>query len=95
MSAYVIARIKVNDPDDYMTYAAQTVALAEKAGGRFLVKGGDYVMLEQDDPGVRLVVVEFDTRQQALDWYNSTEYQEILPIALRSSTREALIVDGI
>ncbi|QEW26834.1 hypothetical protein RIdsm_02640 [Roseovarius indicus] len=35
MSAYLIARITVTDPDDYQAYASQTVALAEKFGGAF------------------------------------------------------------
>ncbi|MDP5334457.1 MAG: DUF1330 domain-containing protein, partial [Paracoccaceae bacterium] len=37
----------------------------------------------------------FPTREQALAWYNSPEYQAILPIALRSSRRDLVIVDGI
>ncbi len=94
MTVYAMARIRVTDPEDYMTYASQTVALAEKAGGKFLVKGGDYQMVEGDDPGIRQVLVEFPTRQMALDWYHSPEYQAILPIALRASERELFIVDG-
>ena len=38
MSAYIIARITVTEPEDYSTYARQTVALAERFGGRFLVR---------------------------------------------------------
>ena len=38
MTAYIIARIEVTDPQDYATYAGQTVALAEAAGGTFLVR---------------------------------------------------------
>lgn len=94
MAVYIMARIRVTDPEDYMTYASQTVALAEKAGGKFLVKGGDYEVVEGDDPAIRQVVVEFPTREMALAWYNSPEYQEILPIALRASEREIIVVDG-
>ena len=39
MSAYIIGRITVTDPQDYAAYAEQTEALARKFGGRFLVKG--------------------------------------------------------
>lgn len=95
MSVFIIARITVTDPADYATYAAQTVALAEKAGGKFLVKGGDYVVAEGSDPNCRNVVIEFSTRAMAQAWYNSPEYQDILPIALRASTREIIIVDGV
>ena len=93
MVAYVIARISVTDPDDYATYASQTVELAAKAGGKFLAKGGPQVVMEGDAPD-RHVIVEFPSLQDAQDWYNSPEYQEILPIALRSSDRDLIIVEG-
>jgi uncharacterized protein (DUF1330 family) len=94
MTAYIIARIDVTDLDDYKTYASQTVAQAEKAGGTFLVKGGPMTQVEGSGPD-RHVVISFPTREQALAWYHSPEYQAILPIALRSSTRDLVIVDGI
>lgn len=94
MSAYLIARITVTDPQDYQAYASQTVALAERAGGRFLAKGGEQVQVEGNSPE-RHVIIEFPDRQTALDWYNSQEYQRILPIAMSSSKRDMVIVDGV
>lgn len=94
MPAYIIARIDVTDPDDYAAYASQTVALAERFGGRFLVKGGEQTVLEGNSPD-RHVVIAFPDRQTALDWYNSDEYRRILPIALSSSERDIVVVDGI
>lgn len=94
MSAYLIGRITVTDPEDYKAYASQTVALAEKFGGRFLVKGGAQEVLEGHGPD-RHVIIEFPDRDTALKWYNSDAYQRILPIALSSSERDIVIVDGI
>lgn len=94
MPAYLIARITVTDPADYATYAAQTVALAEQFGGTFLVKGGPQAVIEGSAPD-RHVVVQFPDRATAMAWYNSDEYQAILPIALRASTRDCVIVDGV
>lgn len=94
MSAYIIARIDVQDPEDYMTYAVQTVASAERWGGTFLVKGGAPEQIEGSGPD-RHVVISFPDRATAKAWYESDEYQEILPIAKRSATRDIVIVDGI
>ena len=94
MAAYMIARITVTDPADYATYAAQTAALAERFGGRFLVKGGAMTQLEGAGPD-RHVVVEFPDRASAEAWYNSTEYQAILPIAQRAGQRDLVIVEGV
>lgn len=93
MTAYVIARITVTEPSDYQIYAGQTVASAERAGGTFLVKGGAQTQLEGNSPD-RHVIIRFDSRQAALDWYNSEDYQRILPIALSSSERDIVLVDG-
>ena len=94
MTAYVIARINVTDPEDYRAYANQTVALAEQWGGRFLVKGGAQTQIEGNSPD-RHVIIAFPDRQAALDWYNSDAYQRILPIAVSSSERDIVIVDGV
>ena len=94
MSAYLIARINVTDPEKYKTYARQTVELAERYGGRFLVKGGEQVQIEGSSPD-RHVVIEFPDRETAMKWYESDDYQSILPIALSSSERDSVIVDGM
>ncbi|MBU2963301.1 DUF1330 domain-containing protein [Citreicella sp. C3M06] len=94
MSTYVIARIDVTDPEDYATYARQTMALAEKFGGRFLVKGGPQTVVEGEAPS-RHVLLEFPSLTAARTWYDSAEYQRILPIATRSSKRDLVIVEGV
>ena len=94
MSAYVIARIAVTNPDDYAAYAAQTVALAAQWGGRFLVKGGAQQVLEGTAPE-RHVIIEFPDRVTAQAWYDSADYREILPIARRAARRDVVIVEGI
>ncbi|WP_294613565.1 DUF1330 domain-containing protein [Roseovarius sp.] len=94
MSAYIIARINVTDAEDYQSYASQTVALAEKFGGRFLAKGGPQTQLEGNSPD-RHVIIEFPDRETALNWYNSDAYRQILPIAISSSERDIVVVDGV
>ncbi|SFN85433.1 Uncharacterized conserved protein, DUF1330 family [Roseovarius lutimaris] len=94
MSAYIIARINVTDAEDYKNYAGQTVALAEKFGGKYLVKGGAQTQLEGNGPD-RHVLIEFPDRETALEWYNSDAYRRILPIAISSSDRDIVVVDGL
>ena len=94
MTAYIIARIEVTDPETYATYAQQTVALAEQFGGEFLGKAGPMVQLEGDGPE-RHVVIRFAAVPSARTFYNSPEYQAILPIALSASTRDLVIVEGV
>ncbi|WP_316013209.1 DUF1330 domain-containing protein [Roseobacter sp. HKCCA0434] len=94
MSAYIIARIEVTDAEAYAKYASQTVALAEKFGGEFLVKAGAMVQKEGSGPQ-RHVVIRFSDRAAAERFYDSAEYREILPIALSASARDLVIVEGV
>ena len=93
MPAYAIARIEVTNLEGYLKYASQTVALAEKFGGKFLVKGGAMEQMEGSGPD-RHVVIEFPDVAAIKTFYNSPEYQEILPIALANSNRDFVIVEG-
>lgn len=93
MAAYVISQIEVTNLEEYMKYASQTVACAEKFGGKFLVKGGSAEWIEGSG-AERNVVIEFDSKDAAMAFYNSVEYQKILPIALASSNRSMVLVEG-
>jgi uncharacterized protein (DUF1330 family) len=93
MAAFMIARIEVTNLEGYMKYASQTVACAEKFGGKFLVKGGPMEQLEGSGPD-RHVVIEFKDMAAAKAFYTSDEYQKILPIALANSKRDAVLVQG-
>ena len=94
MSAYIIVRIEVTNPEAYKEYASQTVAIAESFGGRFLVKAGAYEQVEGSGPD-RHVVIEMPDVETAKAFYNSDVYQAILPLALNNSNRDLVIVEGV
>ena len=55
-----------------------------------------------DDPTVleglwsemRVVLIRFETRQDALDWYDSQEYQQLAVIRRATSTGTDLLING-
>ena len=94
MAAYIIARIEVSNLEAYNEYGLKTPAIAERFGGRFLVKAGAFEQLEGSGPD-RHVVIEMPDIATARAFYNSAEYQEILPIALAHSNRDLVIVEGV
>jgi uncharacterized protein (DUF1330 family) len=93
--AYFLFEVEITDPVGYEVYRSQTAAILEKYGGRYLVRGGDPKQIEGTDRPVRFVVAEFDNVDQAMLWYNSPEYQAILPIRLRNSTSRAVCLTGV
>ena len=76
MPGYLIARVNVTDPEQYRKYTQVTPGVIEKYGGRFIVRGGLAVTLEGPEETNRLVVIEFPSRERAIEFYRSAEYQE-------------------
>lgn len=96
MSAYIIARIKVDDSAVYDRYRAQTPDVVARYGGRFIVRGGRCELLEGDSAELdRTVVIQFDSYEQARTFYRSPEYQAIIGLRLNAARSEVLLVEGI
>jgi uncharacterized protein (DUF1330 family) len=94
MKGYVIANVHVNDATGYEAYRSQTAAIIAQYGGRFLVRGGT-VEVREGDPGIdRLVVLEFPTVDAARTFYDSPEYQAIVPIRQANAESTLCIVEG-
>lgn len=95
MAAYVIYQGEVTDPERYEVYKTAAAASIAAAGGRYVVRGGDIEVLEGDPPPGRTVVLEFDTRQAALDWYRGDEYVEARKLREGASRARLYVVDGV
>jgi uncharacterized protein (DUF1330 family) len=95
MPAYVISEVLILDPDQAAEYMKLAASSIERHGGRYLVRGSNPTVPEGEwDEGRRVVVVEFEDRQQLETWYSSSDYAEALQF--RSAIdRRLLFVDGI
>lgn len=94
MACYVIAHVTVSDMEGYKGYTSQVPATVAAHGGEFMVRGGAATDMEGTMPGERHVVLRFPDRAAAEGWYNSPEYQAIIPIRQANSTGALTIVDG-
>ena len=90
---YWMGMVDVTDPENYPQYIAANKAPLEKYGAKFLVRGGQGEVVE-GSAVTRLVVIEFDSYQTALDCFNSPEYQAALKIRRQYSTAHLAIVEG-
>ena len=94
MKGYVIANVSVEDAAGYEGYRSQTAAIIERYGGRFLVRGGA-VEVKEGAPGIaRLIVLEFPSVEAARIFYDSPEYQAILPLRFENATSTLIIAEG-
>ena len=95
MSAYLIANVDIKDAEKFAEYFKSTPDIIKQFGGRFLVRGGDFEILEGDWNPKRLVVVEFETMRKAKEFYNSPQYQEIIGLRHNSAYTEWVFVEGV
>jgi len=101
MSAgYVIAQLKVTNPENYKEYVAKVSEVVKKFGGEYLVRNGEYQVVEGEDNFprlviIRLVIIKFPTYEKALEWYHSDEYKPVKDIRLQNSEGSNIIVKGV
>lgn len=95
MKAYCIVYETIENDAMFAEYRAQVMPTIEAYGGRFLVRGGKFTVLEGEMPFMRIAVLEFPSRQMAEDWYRSPDYQRILPLRTQSGRCQFIVADGI
>ena len=95
MPAYVIAETEVTDPERYEQYKAAVPAAIAAGGGRFLVRGGESVVLEGDWQPSRVVVLEFEDLAAAKRWYESEAYQEAKKFRAGAASFHMIAVQGV
>ncbi len=54
----------------------------------------DPTVLEGEWDATTTVVIRFDSRADALEWYNSDAYQELIRMRQEASTADFILMDG-
>jgi uncharacterized protein (DUF1330 family) len=94
MAAYFIAQIRITDPALFDEYRAQVPATIEAFGGRYLVRGGEYEVLEGGWPEYRHVILEFPSMEQARAWHGSESYAPLKQMRESASEGRAILIEG-
>ena len=95
MAAYVIFDVNVQDAAGYEKYRRAGSPSVSEYGGKYIVRGGRCEVLEGDWRPNRIIVLEFESVDQAKRWYNSPEYQAALPSRLLTAVSKVLVVEGV
>ncbi|MBN9387255.1 MAG: DUF1330 domain-containing protein [Chloroflexi bacterium] len=96
MKGYVLVLVNIDNPEVYReVYSAFVLDTLAPYGGRFLVRGGPHQLLEGDLMPDRVVVIEFDSYEKALAWYNSDTYQALRLKRVPLSKANFFVVQGV
>ncbi len=93
--AYVVVEITVTDPVVYEDYKAAIAPLAEKYGGRYLVRAGRVEAIEGAPPTGRVVLFEFPSFDQAMAFERAPETLAASKLRQRSAKSRIFVVEGV
>lgn len=91
---YLIAHIRVHDPEIIARFRALAMPAVAKHGGRVLVTNPAPEVQEGEDSGVA-VVIEFDDMDTARRFYQSDEYTAARKVRETGSTTDLILVEGL
>ena len=95
MPVYVIAQSRVLDGEKLGAYAAKAIPTIAAGGGRVVAYDDAPRQVEGQVDFPRTVVLAFDSQEDFQRWYDSAEYQAILPMRLESSEGTLIVVSGV
>ena len=94
MPSYIIAQVKVHDSQEYENYRSSFMDALTPFDGRILVSTVEAEILEGQWPEVKTVILEFPSRDVAMAWYNSDQYQKIAQHRFRAAKTNMVLIDG-
>ncbi len=80
MAAYLIAFVKVKDPQKMQEYAAQAGATFAAFGGTPVARGKVVEVLAGTHNGQASLIARFPDASAAHNWYHSPAYQALIPL---------------
>jgi uncharacterized protein (DUF1330 family) len=94
MAAYFVVELEITDMEAMAPYREAVPATLAQYGGKILTRGGATELVEGGPAPKRIVILEFADAVALKRWYNSPEYQKILPNRLANSSARAFIVES-
>ncbi len=94
MKAYMMAFVRVNDLETFnREYIEKAVPIVERHGGVTVAVDENPTTIEGSVPDGRVVIVEFDSKQAAENFYNDPEYQPIKSWRQQVSDSDSIIFE--
>jgi uncharacterized protein (DUF1330 family) len=95
MSAYVIVDIDVKDPEGYKEYVRLAPAAVALSGGKYVARAGRTEVLEGEWVPKRLVILQFESVEQAKAWLESPEYRPARQMRHRMAKTNMVVIEGV
>ncbi len=87
MTALIIVDLTVIDKEKLMLYSAAAAQTLVRYKGEFIAKGAIEILHGESHYKTK-VVIQFPDKASATNWYESAEYQKIIPIREQGITSQ-------
>jgi len=95
MAAYVFFDAVSVHPERMGGYRDKALASVKAFDGKRVAATNNIDCREGDWRPTRIVMLEFPSMEKARAWYDSPEYQEVLPIRLDANRDKMVIFEGL
>ena len=93
-SAYIIANVQVNNPEQYEEYKKWSSAAMQAHGAEVCVRGGRTEVLEGDWTPDRVVLLKFPSMEKAKAFYASSEYRAAIEARKNIAVMRMVLIEG-
>ncbi|GFG67658.1 hypothetical protein MKUB_51480 [Mycobacterium kubicae] len=95
MSVYFVVNAAITNPGLLAEYMAEVAPVLSQIPCKVLVVDDDSEVIEGQPAGARTVILEFPSRQEFNEFYNSPQYEPLLGKRLAATEGFALLVSGL
>ena len=91
---YVYGEVEITDPAQYEKYRELAPASISMFGGKYLIGAATPRPLKAIIHPKLVVVLEFESRERAKEWYNSTRYQHARSLRQGAAKVNLILLSG-
>ena len=92
--AYLIARIRVHEKEEFETFRQMWTPLTSEYSGRWLARNPEVETLEGKQEGL-VVLIEFDSMDEPRQFYFSDGYTAAKLVQKKTSEADLILVEGV
>ncbi len=95
MPVYAVAQGRIENRKMLDEYVGKVIPTIQAHGGRVIGFDESPDVVEGKIEFPRTVILEFESRDAFREWYDSPEYQAVLPLRLESTPGTLILVNGL
>jgi uncharacterized protein (DUF1330 family) len=95
MAVYLIVDVDVKNPSAFERYKSEVPALIRKHGGEYLVRGGNFRVLEGDWQPSRLILFRFPDKESVDAFFSDPEHQPLKELRRHVAKTNMVAVEGV